>query len=67
MNAEWKNRINLWINSVTNPEETFAAEKAKASLDNGFFNYSVAGLISVVFYVILNRLFCIFRTSSMSL
>ena len=40
--------INTWINAFIKPKETFAKEKANASLSKGFLYYLIAGLISAV-------------------
>lgn len=49
--------INTWINAVTKPKETFAAEKANASIGTGAIYYLIGGLISGVIFFIINMIF----------
>lgn len=39
----------VWIDSFFKPKETFALEKAKATISKGILNYAIAGLISGIF------------------
>ena len=38
--------MSTWINSIIKPAETFKAEKAKASLGKGMFNYAIINVIA---------------------
>ena len=40
--------INTWVNTITKPKETFAAEKGNASMGKAAVNYIIAGVISGV-------------------
>ncbi|MDO8624584.1 MAG: YIP1 family protein [Candidatus Diapherotrites archaeon] len=40
--------IDVWMNALLKPKETFASEKSKADLGKGIINFVIAGLISGV-------------------
>ena len=46
--------INSWINALTKPKETFAAEKANATIGKGVINFLIAGVITGVMIFVLS-------------